>query len=97
MDDYTWIYGTTDTSSKRIPRFRVEPVPKTIKSFSGNILSCAVVEPWIEFVNNTFITNDLKGEIIVAKRFTEKTRTKTATTEMQSKMVILKAGAHFSA
>ena len=55
----TWINSASDTSSKRVPRFRVEPVPEAIQPFSSNVLSSSVVEPGIELMDNTLISDNL--------------------------------------
>ena len=54
-DHETRIDGTADDATKRVPGAVVEPVVEIVEALSGEVLSGAVVEVGIEFVNDRLV------------------------------------------
>lgn len=54
----TWENGWADWSTQWVPTFMVVPVPEFIWSVLYKDLGHSVIEPWVELMNNTLVSDD---------------------------------------
>ncbi len=53
----TGVDGTTHETAERVPSHVVEPVVEVVEAFLGEIFRAAEVEPRVELVNHTLVSN----------------------------------------
>lgn len=54
----SWEDRTANVATNGIPGHRIKPVPKIHEAIMSQVASSSVVEPGIELVDHTFISND---------------------------------------
>ena len=67
-DHQTWIHGPAHNPSEGIPGELIEPVQKVVEIRRHHLISGAIVEPGVEFVNNRLETRLVEN---VNRRITE--------------------------
>ena len=62
----------SDIPSKRIPALRIKEVPKFFEIIIDQKLGSSVIEPWVELMDDRFITNDTEDSNQTCNRANQK-------------------------